>query len=104
EEIGKYNVTASCILAGLAMLAKETGLTVLLVNLVYDLYKSWPHVKRILCDGKRSDEAVKFTRRAAKVLVAMSALLIFRLALLQGSLPKFSAQDNPTAFHPCPHV
>ncbi|XP_039295218.1 protein O-mannosyl-transferase TMTC1 isoform X2 [Nilaparvata lugens] len=104
EEIGKYNVTASCILAGLAMLAKETGLTVLLVNLVYDLYKSWPHVKRILFDGKRSDEAVKFTRRAAKVLVAMSALLIFRLALLQGSLPKFSAQDNPTAFHPCPHV
>ncbi|CAG2053782.1 unnamed protein product [Timema podura] len=34
----------------------------------------------------------------------MSLLLMLRLALLQGSLPKFSNQDNPAAFHPCRHV
>ncbi|XP_075234795.1 protein O-mannosyl-transferase TMTC1-like [Lycorma delicatula] len=104
EELGKRKVTLSCCLAGLAMLAKETGLTVLLVNIAYDLYKSWPYVKRSILDGKRSEESVRFARRAAKVLVAMSVLLVLRVALLQGSLPKFSAQDNPSAFHPCPHV
>ncbi|EFN73599.1 hypothetical protein EAG_08396 [Camponotus floridanus] len=31
-------------------------------------------------------------------------LLVVRLALLHGTLPNFSAQDNPAAFHPCFHV
>ncbi|KYN23030.1 hypothetical protein ALC57_04814, partial [Trachymyrmex cornetzi] len=33
-----------------------------------------------------------------------SILLVVRLALLHGTLPNFSAQDNPAAFHPCFHV
>ena len=34
----------------------------------------------------------------------LSVLLVVRLALLHGALPKFSPQDNPAAFHPCFHV
>ena len=34
------------------------------------------------------------------VLVSMTIFLLARLALLQGSLPRFSQQDNPAAFHP----
>jgi Domain of unknown function (DUF1736) len=33
------------------------------------------------------------------VLVSMMIFLLARLALLQGSLPRFSQQDNPAAFH-----
>ncbi|GLH13066.1 Uncharacterized protein GBIM_17713 [Gryllus bimaculatus] len=35
-----------------------------------------------------------------EILNELSVLLVFRLALLQGSLPRFSNQDNPAAFHP----
>ncbi|GLH13067.1 Transmembrane and TPR repeat-containing protein 3 [Gryllus bimaculatus] len=35
-----------------------------------------------------------------RLLPVLSVLLVFRLALLQGSLPRFSNQDNPAAFHP----
>ncbi|KAE8753180.1 hypothetical protein FOCC_FOCC000103 [Frankliniella occidentalis] len=41
---------------------------------------------------------------ATRESLALSVLLLCRLALLQGSLPKFSQQDNPAAFHPCPQV
>lgn len=34
----------------------------------------------------------------------LGILLAVRLAMLQGSLPKFSQQDNPTAFHPSLYV
>jgi hypothetical protein len=34
----------------------------------------------------------------------LSLLLVIRLMLHQGSLPRFSNQDNPAAFHPCRHV
>jgi hypothetical protein len=36
----------SVLLGGLSMLAKETGITVMLVNLTYDLYRSWHFIKR----------------------------------------------------------
>ncbi|KAG8305397.1 hypothetical protein J6590_070707 [Homalodisca vitripennis] len=94
----------SCLLAALSMLAKETGITVLIVNLLYDLYKNWPHVKRVIVEVRWNEESLQFARRTAKILMATSMLLAFRLAMLQGSLPKFSSQDNPAAFHPCPHV
>lgn len=37
-------------------------------------------------------------------LLQLSLLLVIRLTLHQGSLPRFSNQDNPAAFHPCRHV
>ncbi|KAH0815044.1 hypothetical protein GEV33_007747 [Tenebrio molitor] len=69
---GKCHIWISVTLGGLSMLAKETGVSVFLLNLAYDFYRHWPAVKK--------------------------------LALLQGSLPKFSQQDNPTAFHPSLYV
>lgn len=81
------------------MLAKETGITVLLINLLYDVYKNWPSLKRTFLDVRWSEETYQFTRRFSRVLLSMSVLLAIRLALLQGSLPKFSQQDNPAAFH-----
>ncbi|XP_031346544.1 protein O-mannosyl-transferase TMTC1-like [Photinus pyralis] len=81
------------------MLAKETGVTVFLLNLSYDLYRSWPNIKRAITEVKWSRETRDFANRAAKILISLGVLLTIRLALLQGSLPKFSQQDNPTAFH-----
>ncbi|KAI5703675.1 hypothetical protein M8J75_014835 [Diaphorina citri] len=90
----------SFIFAILSMLAKETGITVLMVNLLYDFYKYHSAVKRAIYDVRWNDEALGFARRTAKTLMALSLLLMFRLAMLQGSLPRFSVLDNPAAFHP----
>lgn len=90
----------STILGGLSMLAKETGITVLLINLMFDVYKSWPSLKRTIVDVRWSEETYQFARRFSRVLLSMGVLLAIRLALLQGSLPRFSQQDNPAAFHP----
>ncbi|XP_054260145.1 protein O-mannosyl-transferase TMTC1-like [Macrosteles quadrilineatus] len=100
----KSSVLWSCVVAGLSMLAKETGVTVLLVNLGYDFYHCWPHLKRALSEAHWNKESLSFARRTVKILLTTSMLLAFRIAMLQGSLPKFSSQDNPTAFHPCLHV
>lgn len=90
----------SIALGGLSMLAKETGVTVFLLNLAYDTYRCWPSLKRAILDVRWSEETNLFVRRMSRVLLSMGILLAVRLALLQGSLPKFSQQDNPTAFHP----
>lgn len=94
------SVLLSTILGGLSMLAKETGITVLLINLMFDVYKSWPSLKRTILDVRWSEETYQFARRFSRVLLSMGVLLAIRLALLQGSLPRFSQQDNPAAFHP----
>ncbi|XP_031778983.1 protein O-mannosyl-transferase TMTC1 [Nasonia vitripennis] len=88
----------------LSMLAKETGVTVLLLNLLYDLCRTGHSIKRSVFEAKWNDESRLFTRRAAVLLVSLGVLLVVRLALLHGALPKFSPQDNPAAFHPCFHV
>jgi hypothetical protein len=46
EGPGTLSVWLSALLGGLSMLAKETGITVMLVNLAYDLYRSWHFIKR----------------------------------------------------------
>ncbi|KAK9710450.1 Protein O-mannosyl-transferase TMTC, DUF1736 [Popillia japonica] len=91
-------------LGGLSMLAKETGVTVFLVNLAYDFYRCWPNIKRTISEVRWTTETQQFANRAAKILTSLGLLLTIRLALLQGSLPKFSQQDNPTAFHPSLYV
>uniref|UniRef100_A0A182ING3 DUF1736 domain-containing protein n=1 Tax=Anopheles atroparvus TaxID=41427 RepID=A0A182ING3_ANOAO len=90
----------SIVLGGLSMLAKETGITVFLLNVAYDTYRNWPALKRAVREMRWSEETHQFGRRVSRVLLSMGVLLAVRLALLQGSLPKFSQQDNPTAFHP----
>lgn len=94
----------SIFFGGISMLSKETGITVLLLNLTYDLYRSWPSLKRTVVDVHWSPETQHCYRRLSKLLLSMGILLVVRLALLQGSFPKFSQQDNPTAYHPSLYV
>ncbi|XP_059608206.1 protein O-mannosyl-transferase TMTC1-like [Phlebotomus argentipes] len=89
----------SIILGGLSMLAKETGMTVFLVNLAYDTYRSWPSLRRSITDVRWSEESQQFARRLLRISITVMILLLLRIALLQGTLPKFSLQDNPAAFH-----
>ncbi|KAK6625671.1 hypothetical protein RUM43_005970 [Polyplax serrata] len=104
RESNKSCIWRSIALATLSMLAKETGVMVLLLNICYDFYRSWHSIKRAVIELKWNEETLRFSRRASKVLMSLSLLLVFRLAVLQSSLPKFSNQDNPAAFHPCRQV
>ncbi|KAJ8667881.1 hypothetical protein QAD02_009544, partial [Eretmocerus hayati] len=97
-------VWSSICLGALSMLSKETGVTVLLLNLLYDLCRTCNSIKRCVKESRWNDESRQFARRAATLLVSLGILLVLRLALLHGTLPKFSPQDNPAAFHPCFHV
>lgn len=89
----------SIILGGLAMLAKESGLTVFIVNLIYDFYRNWSTLKKTIQDVRWNQDSYKFARRMFSVLLSMTIFLLARIVMLQGSLPKFSQQDNPAAFH-----
>ncbi|XP_056640085.1 protein O-mannosyl-transferase TMTC1-like [Diorhabda sublineata] len=101
---GIYHVWISILLGGLSMLSKETGITILVINLAYDFFLHWHCLKRSLGERKWNKETLQFTKRAAKILTSLGILLTLRLAILQGSLPKFSQQDNPAAFHPSIYV
>ncbi|XP_065221750.1 protein O-mannosyl-transferase TMTC1-like [Planococcus citri] len=90
----------SCAFAGASLLAKETGMTVLIVNLLYDAYNSWSSIKRAITEWKCNDESILFCKRVAILSIVIIILITLRLALLQGNLPKFSNQDNPAAHHP----
>lgn len=94
-----WSIAVSIVFGGLAMLAKESGLTVFIVNLIFDLYRNWSTLKKTIQDVRWNQNSYKFAKRLMSVLVSMSIFLIARLALLQGSLPRFSKQDNPAAFH-----
>ncbi|XP_063380091.1 protein O-mannosyl-transferase TMTC1-like [Cydia fagiglandana] len=95
----KKCVWLSIMLGALSMLAKETGLTILLINLVFDFYKCWPFMKKSL-SSLEMGKCTRLTMRTVKLMLSMALLVSFRLSLLQGSLPAFSNQDNPAAFHP----
>ncbi|XP_058830997.1 protein O-mannosyl-transferase TMTC1-like [Topomyia yanbarensis] len=100
DEPDSNSLWLSIVLGGLSMLAKETGITVFLLNAAYDVYRNWSSLKKTIQDVRWSEETHQLGRRVSRVLFSMGFLLAVRLALLQGSLPKFSQQDNPTAFHP----
>jgi hypothetical protein len=68
------------------MLAKESGLTVFVVNLIYDFYRNWSTLKRTIQDVRWNQASYKFARRMFNVLASMTFFLIARIALLQGSL------------------
>ncbi|XP_028175838.1 protein O-mannosyl-transferase TMTC1-like [Ostrinia furnacalis] len=96
----KKCVWLSITLGALSMLAKETGVTVLLLNLAFDFYRCWPFVKRSICSLKIEKKCTGLSIRTIKVVVSLALLICLRLALLQGTWPTFSSQDNPAAFHP----
>ncbi|XP_047519722.1 protein O-mannosyl-transferase TMTC1-like [Pieris napi] len=96
----KKSVCLSVVLGALSMLAKETGVTILLLNLAIDFYRCWPFVKRSICSMKIEKKCAGLSIRTIKVVVSLALLISVRLALLHGTWPVFSPQDNPTAFHP----
>lgn len=96
----RSHVFFSILYGGLSMLAKETGITVFLVNLGFDFYKKWPFLKRSWLQFKWNKETWNLFTRFCYIVFFILVFLAIRVALLQGSLPKFSQQDNPAAFHP----
>ncbi|XP_053600294.1 protein O-mannosyl-transferase TMTC1-like [Plodia interpunctella] len=96
----KKCVWLSIVLGALSMLAKETGITILMLNLLFDFYRCWPFVRRSLCSLKIEKKCTGLSIRTIKVVVSLALLICLRLALLQGTWPTFSSQDNPAAFHP----
>ncbi|CAH2063835.1 unnamed protein product, partial [Iphiclides podalirius] len=97
---GKKCVWLSVFLGALSMLAKETGVTILLLNLTIDFYRCWPIVKRSISSWKIEKKCAGLSVRTFKVTVSLALLICLRLSLLQGTWPSFSPQDNPAAFHP----
>lgn len=81
------------------MLSKESGLTVFIANLLYDFYRNWSTIKKTVHDVRWNVESYRLAKRMFCVLVSFIVLSMARIALLQGSLPRFSQQDNPAAFH-----
>lgn len=81
------------------MLSKESGLTVFIVNISYDIYRNWSIIKKTFHDVRWNHESYRLAKRMFSVLVSFVFLSLARIALLQGSLPRFSQQDNPAAFH-----
>lgn len=81
------------------MLAKETGITILVVNVAYDGYKMWPHIRQLFTDVRWTVELRQFVCRISCSLLCIMILCAARMAI-GGSLPKFSQQDNPAAYHP----
>ncbi|PZC80098.1 protein O-mannosyl-transferase TMTC1-like [Helicoverpa zea] len=96
----KKCVWLSVVLGALSMLAKETGIMIFILNLAFDFYRCWPFVKRSICSLKIEKKCTGLSLRTIKVVVSLALLVCLRLALLQGTWPSFSPQDNPAAFHP----
>lgn len=90
----------SLVLATAAMLAKEHGITVLGIICCYDLYKLQVDLKRACQHRKLSAPIKSFLKRTFIVILVGVSLLVFRMAMLNGTLPRFSEQDNPASFSP----
>ncbi|CAH0397392.1 unnamed protein product [Chilo suppressalis] len=70
----KKCVWLSIALGALSMLAKETGVTILLLNLAFDFYRCWPFVKRSVCALKIEKKCTGLSVRTVKVLVSLALL------------------------------
>ncbi|XP_064627228.1 protein O-mannosyl-transferase TMTC1-like [Lineus longissimus] len=100
----------SVLLAACAMLVKEHGLTALGMCVVYDGYIQF-QVGSSNCIShsngngyhhvKRSDKPHHpFLKRIITICLSLIILAGFRIWMLGGQLPHFSAQDNPASFCP----
>ncbi|XP_022235547.1 uncharacterized protein LOC111083353, partial [Limulus polyphemus] len=89
---------SSVLSAWLALLAKEQGVTVLIVCLCYHL--------QLVCARQRERSGKEIANlkwpgldKYTLTIVSMLSILVgFRVWILNGSLPQFSEQDNPAAF------
>ncbi|XP_025413092.1 transmembrane and TPR repeat-containing protein CG4341-like [Sipha flava] len=92
---------AFCVLfALLSMLAKENGISVMAVCIVYELMLRLRSIKsnKVQVDKDSSWKTVKVLMTSAAVMVAG------RLCVMSGTVPTFATSDNPAAKHPDPVV
>ncbi|XP_022111985.1 transmembrane and TPR repeat-containing protein 1-like [Acanthaster planci] len=95
------SLVLSLSLAACALLSKEHGATVLGVSLTYDvLVTSRPVIYRVLITRRFGRGCMPLFKRCAVIVATVSVLLVLRVWMLQGHLPHFSEQDNPTSFAP----
>ncbi|XP_014359782.2 protein O-mannosyl-transferase TMTC1 [Papilio machaon] len=99
----RQRVWASAGLAALSMLAKETGLTALLFNILFDIFRCWGTITRCglgRCRWRGEGQGEGIRGRVARAAGVLAVAAALRLCVLHGALPAFSPQDNPPAFHP----
>lgn len=86
-----------------ALLAKEQGITVLPICVASRILQLWEHNRLRApneeCLKKKFHFLIDFT--LFSIIVTFVVLVVFRIWMLQGSMPKFSEQDNPASFSPC---
>ncbi|XP_045195212.2 protein O-mannosyl-transferase TMTC1-like isoform X2 [Mercenaria mercenaria] len=85
---------SSLVFAAVAMLSKETGVTVLGVAVVYDAMETLKNLRK---DGKEKVLS-SFVTRFIFTIFFIAILLGFRLWIMDGSLPTFTRADNPASF------
>ncbi|CAB4064041.1 TMTC [Lepeophtheirus salmonis] len=81
--------TISLISAILSLLSKETGISALVINLTFTIFRE-ASIKSPSISPKRIPIDI----------FSFVCLLVSRLAIQKQSLPEFSEPDNPAAFHP----
>ncbi|XP_065840241.1 protein O-mannosyl-transferase TMTC1-like isoform X1 [Oscarella lobularis] len=92
----------SLMFGAVAMLCKEQGITIYAIYVIYDV---------LIASRRGTEELIKepswdalFTKarplllRFITIAVTVFCLLAFRLWMLNGQLPNFSAEDNPASF------
>ncbi|XP_060067782.1 protein O-mannosyl-transferase TMTC1-like [Ylistrum balloti] len=97
----KSFLCGSLVSAGVAMLCKEQGITVLGMVALYDiLVCSRPGLMRILEERKLYDGCVPLVKRMGILCSVGICLLMFRVWIMDGQMPLFQHQDNPASFSP----
>lgn len=107
-------VIVSGILSLMSMLAKETGITISAVNILYDLYTFQNiHIQQkenqcaiVSENQKKSESSTKFYKkqvfhlrvRLLSTTVLAIVGILSRLYLMNGEFPRFGKADNPAAY------
>ncbi|CAG7718642.1 unnamed protein product [Allacma fusca] len=97
----KRLILTSILLAFGGMLSKEHGITVLGINLTWDVYLNRYLILNYFLTRKINAKMYNLFRRIFIIGLGGLAFVTFRIVMLQGSLPQFSDQDNPASFAPC---
>eukprot|EP00795_Rhopilema_esculentum_P003214 gene3214-1530_t len=93
----------SIILASLAMLCKENGITAIGVFIVLDISFHLDVIQRFIFNSLSGEKLESLKRLFVRiVLLALTALslLAFRLRIMNAQLPAFNEEDNPASFAP----
>ncbi|KAL5010414.1 hypothetical protein ScPMuIL_012719 [Solemya velum] len=91
----------SLLLAGAAMLCKEHGLTVFGLCILYDAFVCCRRgLSRMLRERSFNEGCLPLVRRLIVVTIVVTALMSFRIWIMDGTTPSFIEQDNPASFSP----